>query len=828
MQLFDLARAWGMLAPHNAQRSQAPADPLTVGLAVGVRHLSAVLLSGLLLACSSAIRAEEPAGGLEVYGALKRFQLSGATAAAENLVVQYDRVKLTFDGRFYFETQVAGRVRGAVFQGRGVFQSQAPPEPFERENLQRMLKADTVESDFQTAVLRFTDDTFERIGSKLTTTAGVPAEAQRLASEFEPRLLRETGINVSSRLAVSILNAESPGFFLTQLDRGRRGRFVYVLDHQGRVPVAAFEVNAGEKGLIFAHRGPLTGNDIWMAFFSLADYEHGQTSYSDSFDLAVVARYAMELDVRDPKHTLKILARLDFISLADGLRALPLALNQSLPEQDSLRLKKALRLKSARWADGASLEAAQEDWDGSITLFLGRPRSRGEEFTAVLELEGDFLYDSPFISDVYYPRATGHWYPRHGYLNRSTFDLTFRHKKKYRVAAPGVRVREEAAPDKSGDWLTQWRMDKPVALVTFGVGPFESHFETVKAKDWSVPLEFFSMPGSRLAIKEDFILAELNNCVQYFAFLFGPYPYPRFGALYHPRGFGQGFASLLLLPATDSANPNTFAFIAHETAHQWWGNIVAWRSYRDQWLSEGFAEYSGILYAGFRERPAARKQLLERMRASLKDPPETEQGIGRGRLADVGPVLLGHRLSTRETQNAYTTLIYNKGALILRMLHFLFSDPGTGNGQPFWDMMQDFVRRHRDGWATTESFRLVANEHFTRTPIARKYGLKDLDWFFSQWVHQAHLPSYRLAYKLDQADGSVVLKGTLYQENAPDNWFMPLPLMFKFGGKSARGAVHAFGPETAVTIKLPARPDSVELDPEMWVLSAKTSTTTLK
>ena len=53
---------------------------------------------------------------------------------------------------------------------------------------------------------------------------------------------------------------------------------------------------------------------------------------------------------------------------------------------------------------------------------------------------------------------------------------------------------------------------------------------------------------------------------------------------------------MLAIPNADSARKGTFVFLAHETAHQWWGNIVAWRSYRDQWLSEGFAEYSGLLY----------------------------------------------------------------------------------------------------------------------------------------------------------------------------------------------------------------------------------------
>src|SRR5205814_10098636 len=97
--------------------------------------------------------------------------------------------------------------------------------------------------------------------------------------------------------------------------------------------------------------------------------------------------------------------------------------------------------------------------------------------------------------------------------------------------------------------------------------------------------------------KEDFVLAELNNCVRYFSLLFGKYPYPVFRAAFHPFDYGQGFPTMLMIPGTDEATMYTYQFIAHETSHQWWGDSVLWRSYRDQWLSEGFAEYSGFLYA---------------------------------------------------------------------------------------------------------------------------------------------------------------------------------------------------------------------------------------
>lgn len=742
---------------------------------------------------------------------------------AERLVLKRDRVEMVFDGKFYFEPPVGGRVRGAVFIGNGTFRAKVPPSEFERENLLRILKAEVVESDFRTALLRFSDDTFEQIGKNLSTHPA-PTDVQEIATQLQTRVLKETGANLAARLTVSILNEESPGFFFAEFDKGRKHRFTFLLDHQGRIPVVTFAINGGEKGIIYQHDDGGFYNNVWMAFYSLEDYRQGRVQYSDIFDLVAVLKYTMEIDVREPKKILRVSARMDCESVKDGVRALPFSMNDSLGEFESLRLKKALRIKAAQFPDGSSAAVVQEDWEGGLTLLLPGPRSRGERFSVVLEYEGDFMFDSPFVPDCFYPRVTTDWYPRHGYLNRSTFDLTFRHRKKYRVAAVGAHVREESASKGDSEVISQWRADQPIPYATFGVGDFERHVG--KLEGTGFPVEFHSLPGRLVAIKEDFILAELMNCLRYFSEFFGPYPYTSFGAMYHPRGFGQGIATLLLLPAADRATGSTYAFIAHETSHQWWGNIVAWRSYRDQWLSEGFAEYSGVLYTRFRDSDESAKLLVRRMRKALLMPPETELGVASGRVVDIGPMIMGHRLSTRVSQNAYGALIYAKGGLVLRMLHFLFTDPETGDSKAFLEMMKDFVKRHSGGWATTVGFREVANEHFARTPMARRLGVRDLNWFFRQWVYQSHLPSYRAEWLPEpQADGSWLVKGTVYQDNAPQDWFMVLPLVLHFGkDQVGRGMVHALGQKTPFTIKVAARPGKVELDPELWVLSEETST----
>jgi hypothetical protein len=490
---------------------------------------------------------EDSAAGMALYQALVRFDLSGGTARAENVVLKRDRVEITFDGMFYFEPPLGGRIRGAVFLGKGKVHAAVPNSVFERDNLYRMLKADAVDSTFSNAVLRFSDDTVDALGLKITLAGTPPPEALKLALELSPRLLRETGANVAARVLVSILNQESPGFFLAQFDKGSRGPFCLILDYQGRVPVAHFRLNGGEKGLFFAYDSTTSSPDVWMAFLALADYERGVAEYSDVHDLVSIRRYDMQVDVRDWKH-MRLEARMNMAALADGVRAVPLVLNETLNANDSHRLKKALRLKGARLASGGMLAAIQEDWDGSVTLLLSAPIMKGQVVEPILEFEGEFLLASEISTTRAYYVRRDCWYPRHGYLNRSVFDITFRHRKKTRVISIGQKIREEQAPD--GDMLTEWRMDQPVALATFAVGEFQVHTDKAKMEagtELSLDLytlsgqvcEAFRCPG---LVNSGFVLAELNNSLRFFTALFGPYPYARFGATFHPYPVGRGLS----------------------------------------------------------------------------------------------------------------------------------------------------------------------------------------------------------------------------------------------------------------------------------------------
>jgi hypothetical protein len=259
-------------------------------------------LSPLLIAAGAPVRAQSaPTGDAkQIYNALKTFQLGGGSRAVDNLVFKRDRGEIIFvSGTLYFATPVAGHVEGAVFIGDGKFSAATPPVKFEKESIRQRLKADSIESDFKTAVLRFTDDTFGVLGAG--SGPGVaPGEAQKLASESGNKLLKETGANIAARLAVSILNNERPGIFTAEFDRGRRGHFMFFLDPQERIPSQVFDINGGEKGLIYGFASNAATAGVWTAFYSEDDYAKRRVDFSDASDQVAIRRHDMDFDAHVP------------------------------------------------------------------------------------------------------------------------------------------------------------------------------------------------------------------------------------------------------------------------------------------------------------------------------------------------------------------------------------------------------------------------------------------------------------------------------------------------------------------------------------------------
>ncbi len=402
------------------------------------------------------------AEGKQVYDQIKAFALTGGSADVSGLTLKRDRVEMTFTGTFYFGAPTGGTVTGAVFVGQGTMRAEAPPSDFERENVRRLIGADLVESDFKTAVLRFSDDSFALISAARKDGGAVPAAAQRLATETDARFTQEVGANIPARLAVSLLNGDAPGVFFAQFDGGRRGRFTYILDHQGRIPVANFGLNGGEKGLIFQYQSSIFFPEVWMAFYALDDYAKSTVVYSDANDVVDVTNYRLNLDVRGVPR-LVMDARIDLTVRKANVRAISFNVGESLSASQKMRLVNQLRVKRIRVGD-KELSWTQEDWEGGFTAFLATPAQPNEAIALLADLEGPFFQVLPEFAECFYPYDNVTWLPRHGYLDRATFEMTFRHRKRDKIVAVGTRQSEDADPDDPQGMITRYQFNHPVPL----------------------------------------------------------------------------------------------------------------------------------------------------------------------------------------------------------------------------------------------------------------------------------------------------------------------------------------------------------------------------
>jgi hypothetical protein len=166
-------------------------------------------------------------------------------------------------------------------------------------------------------------------------------------------------------------------------------------------------------------------------------------------------------------------------------------------------------------------------------------------------------------------------------------------------------------------------------------------------------------------------------------------------------------------------------FIAHELAHQWWGQAVGWRNYHEQWLSEGFAQYFAAMYAQHQRGDEGFTSVLKQLRRWGMD------------ATDQGPISLGYRLGhIRGESRVFRALVYNKSAAVLHMLRRLVGD------EPFFRGMRRFYREGRFRKVGTQDFRL-AMEKETERPLER---------FFERWIYGATLPKLKIGYRVEGAE----------------------------------------------------------------------------
>ena len=710
----------------------------------------------------------------------------GPFATVNNLIIKRDAATFTLkSGEIYFTPAVHDRTLGAIFFGEGEL-TLTPPTEIEKHTLSLFTKEQSITEGFGKLVLHFTDKTFDEIKSspqvKMGTNGAQASRAQDAYHENQTLLRRTLRRNVELRKLVDLYNPQRPGFFTAFIDGKRYNKLIFQYDPLGIPAVSPEEVLLSSYGE--------TDGGQWTAFHRADEYAKGTASSDEDHRIYDIVHHDIDLVIRGTKLTST--DTLTIRQLDPGARVLP------------FRLFPSMRVGHVRDEKGRDLDFVQEskNEDADFGVIFPEPLEGGKTFKLTIEYGGgDALIDAGGGNFFLVPRLT--WYPNNegtAFGDRATFDVTYHYPKGKTLIGTGAPA---APPAADGDMLmTKWSSGTTaLAVAGFNYGSFKK--KEVRDPDTGYNIEFYANEAAPTFMAEaeevgsmstmgmgGSMLADAQNATRLYNAYFGKLPFTRLALTQQPAGnFGQAWPTLVYMPFTafmDStqrylatggnirfATNDFFEYVApHEIAHQWWGHMVGWKSYHDQWMSEGFAEFSASLYVQQILRDEHR--FLEFWNKQRDRIIQANRFTNDYKPYTVGPVTQGSRLRSGKTGAAYQFLVYPKGAYILHMLRMMMFDARTGD-QRFMRMMQDFIKTHYNEDVSTEDFKRSVEKYMTRQMDLDENGR--MDWFFNAWVYGTDMPAYKFEYQL----AGTSLNGKITQSGVSDTFKMLVPVYVDYG-----------------------------------------------
>ncbi len=428
-----------------------------------------------------------------------------------------------------------------------------------------------------------------------------------------------------------------------------------------------------------------------------------------------------------------------------------------------------------------------------LTLTLAAPVKAGarQQFTVRyrgVPANGLRMLKNKFGERVFFsenwPNNARQWLPMidHPY-DKATSEFILTAPIKYQVVANGLLQEETDLGD--GRRLTHWKQSVPIAswLNAIGVAQFAVHHDGLVR---GVPHQTWVYHQERI-IGPAWFETKSRQAMEFFSDRIGPYSYEKLANV-EAAGFGGGteHASAIFYGEKSILERPDTGLVAHEIAHQWFGNSVTEKDWDDVWLSEGFATYFTLLVSEHYEGRDAFVAGLKRSRAQVFTLEKQNPSVAvlHDNLSDMKKVL--------------NRIIYQKGGWTLHMLRYQM---GT---EKFWAGIRDYYQRYRNGSASTEDFRRVMEEHS---------GV-ELSWFFRQWLARAGSPVVEGSWRYDAAAKQVVIE--LAQTQAGEAYRLPLEI----GLDGARlEKIELTQKQQRFTLAVEKEPSVVVLDPNTWTLT---------
>jgi len=429
-----------------------------------------------------------------------------------------------------------------------------------------------------------------------------------------------------------------------------------------------------------------------------------------------------------------------------------------------------------------------------LEIFLDKSYQDSDEFEVKITYQGtpqsglnfSLHENQPIIWSLDEPTMARNWMPCYDLPDdKATAEMHITVPKDMIAASNGFLIDVIENADSTVTFV--WRENYPISTYLLSVAAtnyiafYDDYFSGAKAME----VHYYAYPEHLTQAQEDFSITV--PMIEFYSDLFGEYPFldEKYGMAEIPGRVSMEHQTCTSLSSELVTGAHIYDWIiAHELAHQWWGDLVTLTDWADIWLNEGFATYSDALWQehlygfdGLKSRMADFRRIYFTQHKGpdhpIYDPP------------------LGH---------LFCEIEYEKGAWVLHMLRFVVGD------SDFFSILRKYAQDYSYSNATTEDFRSVCE---------KIYGA-DLGWFFDQWIYGAGYPTYQFGWAYSGGNRvRVVINQT--QEDLP-LFKMPLEIQFVFPSRVEKRVVWVENEYNIFDFTLEERPSDVLFNPDNWTL----------
>ncbi len=730
---------------------------------------------------------------------LFKIRIPDARAArARRVEVRHADIRLVFEDAAVFYDNIPDLETALVVVGRGRV-AFTPSDPNEKHQLALLYKRERIEDEVESLYVRCSPSFFAtnvRIEEAEGPGEIRPAERAKAEAVFARNYPR--AFTIESSLDGNLLS------FMPQGDE-------VGLEFKAR--------KAGEMAYIFS---PFSGDEVSL-------YDHGKQrvvclyspspddappqkrmfiSFEEKFD---VSAYSLDLSYAPANAYISARARIEVVPRVDLLETLKFRFNpdfEILKITDPLdrelfytqdRARNTLYVHFVEPPVGREPTAIEVFYRGSL-----KPVAPTTDVVSQTGAGGGNIRVRPRYETYFYSHA-GFWYP--GPVEEDYFlaRLTLVVPPGYGCVANGELVargrREDMADavaiEKAGSSVFTFVSRAPLKYMSFIIGKFGAQ------KDRPGPVPLASFVSSEVMDSRPALLDQAADILAFYGRAFGPYPYEKLGVVlrlwpvfggHSPSSFivlneapwfgDSGFPTPVDTPV-DLSNWDEY-FLAHEIAHQWWGQGVSFDSYKDQWLSEGLAQFASASYLRFKYGESAYAAILKKF------------SRWTAKKSRRGPILMGSRLSYFDFE-AYQTIVYDKAALALFMLQDLLGR------ETFEAGLQAFFAKKKFSAARTGEF-IAAMEAASG---------RDLKPFFRGWFASWELPQVKTTWTETAVPEGTRIDFRLTQASGP--FVFPLWIETTRAGETRRTMVVVDETVERFSVTVPRKPDRIAVNPDRAV-----------